>query len=91
MLTNGQRMGRFDCTTVILVNLFHVLVPRIPACESRRELKPHFFPNVVMVPVQMITFQDRTMESKAQPMKNTKAIISHAFFLHQFAKVIWWL
>lgn len=61
-------------------------MPCIPACESREELKPHFFPDVVMLPVQMITFQDSTMQSKAQPMKNTKAIIDVMHFLISVCK-----
>lgn len=51
-----------------------------------RELKLHFFPNIVMLPVQTITFQDRTMQSKAQAMKNNKAIINVMHFLAPVCK-----
>lgn len=51
-----------------------------------RELKPHFFHNVVILPVQRITFQDRTMQSKALPMKNNKAIINVMHFLASVCK-----
>lgn len=66
------------CTTVILVNSCPCA---FYSCLWKwKELKPHFFPHVVMLPVQMITFQERTMQSKAQPMKNTQAIINVMHF-----------